>query len=531
MLKKYKYHVILLLFSVVGFLVLHKILNSYEEKDKQNYVEHLQKSHSEAVMRVETGINIYSTIVSSIRSYIQNNKEFPSEKQLQSYLKDLIEEIDFKDSIVISWVDSNEVFQYCITPKQIDPFHLKGINVSKLRPQHEIDKLNKLMHEDSIKLFAPINLIEGYAAFPFNFAAKDYTGKSNGYIAPVLNVKYLLDYTYKGNHDTDFVHRFLINDSIDLSREAVFDHTKINNKKSDPYFYKNFKVNTNSFIYNTLNFYGLKIQVGTAYKYPYEKHYLINLITYAWFLLLFILSVLLVFQVKANQLKNINLEKANKEIQEKNEQLQYNVENIKLLIKEVHHRVKNNMQIISSLLNLQYNEEQDEKVKNALEACKGRIQSMALVHQKLYATENLKDINFKQYTEKLVDLISETISNNAYTVTTEIVISSEINLNLDTSIPLGLILNELITNSYKHALSISAEENKIRIEIQKIDASDNYKLVYSDSGKGIEDLSFLENPKTLGVELITILTKQLKGKLSYSNKTQSTFTIDFKEID
>lgn len=526
MLKRNKYFILLLIALAIGGIVLRTLLGYYEASERKQYADRLNKVHSESVVRIEAGINVYSTVVSSIRAFIKNSEKFPSELQLQHFLADLVSEVNFKDSIVVSWVDTNHVFRYVVTPGRIDPHYLKGLNVRELRPQSEMIKLKKMMRQDSIMLFDPINLKEGWAAFPFNFSARDINGTLHGYVAPVLNVKYLLDYTYRGGYDSLFVHSFTVNDTVDLSREAVYDGTRIYNGQRDDEYYKNFDLDKSGFIYTDLRFYGLKLRVGSAYKHDPHPPRAIVLITYTWYGLICLFCIITLVLYLKNSRLNIQLQSSYKSIALKNQQLEVNLSKIQVLIKEIHHRIKNNMQIISSLLNLQSNEQQDAKVSHALDESKRRIQSMALVHKKLYDTEDFSGIYVREYIEELVDSVEHTLSGDAEAPERIIDIDPALYFNMDTMVPLGLILNELITNSYKYAF-LKPSGNKLYISISS--ASDQYyKLVYADNGPGIRDGINIQNSGTLGLELIHILSSQLEGSVAYNKEKGSTFSIRFR---
>lgn len=511
----------------IGAIVIQILLNSFYQSEKQQQQERLTKIQSDAVLRVETGVNVYSTVISSLRAYIENSETFPAEIELQHFLHDLVKDIHFKDSIVVSWVDTNQYFKYVVTPNQIDPAHLKGINVASFRPDFEIKKLNSLMHQNNISLFAPVNLREGWAGFPFNFSARNKQGDILGYIAPVLNVKYLLDYTYKGGHDSLFVHRFSFGNNTEFDREVVYDGTIIHNKKRDEEYYKNFNLKESDFIYTDLNLYGLKLRIGTAYKHPQKSKTYLGIITYIWFTLLCVFIFIALFQYLKNNQLNTLLQSANKDVANKNQQLEANLLKIQILIKEIHHRVKNNMQIISSLLNMQRNDQKNDSVVAALDESKRRIQSMALVHQKLYETEDLSHIKVKEYIEQLVDSVESTLTQNTTAPIKNINVPDDWVFNIDTMIPLGLILNELITNSYKYAFEIN-KENSISVSISQ--KGPYFQLTYSDNGTGIPDEIDFKNSGTLGLELIHILTEQLEGKIEYKKTKLSSFIIEFKKV-
>lgn len=196
----------------------------------------------------------------------------------------------------------------------------------------------------------------------------------------------------------------------------------------------------------------------------------------------------------------------------------------KLLVKEIHHRVKNNFQMVSSLLDLQTRGIEDKKAKELAIEGQNRIKSMALIHQKLYQKEDGL-INFSDFLKKLVTQIKELNLNDKEV---EVTLNTDsLNLDVDTAIPLGLIVNELLTNAFKYAL----EENKtniIKINVEK-KSEESYELIFSDNGKGIQKEIDVNSAKSLGLKLINRLTKQLNGEISYQYNNGAVFTITFKD--
>ena len=223
--------------------------------------------------------------------------------------------------------------------------------------------------------------------------------------------------------------------------------------------------------------------------------------------------VFILYSQKLRALKRLKVE------QEKtlniNQALQKALDEKAILFKEVHHRVKNNLQIISSLLNLQSSTLNDPIALDAFEKSKGRINSMALIHNKLFETDNVSDIDFGEYVDQLTTEISSSYSD-AKTKTVECKIEANgLRLDIDTSINLGLIITELITNSYKHAFDKG--HGVICISLEKIE--DNLKLSVCDNGKGLPQDFNTNDSSSLGMEIIKSLTEQLDGTLTiYSNK-------------
>lgn len=193
------------------------------------------------------------------------------------------------------------------------------------------------------------------------------------------------------------------------------------------------------------------------------------------------------------------------------------------LLREIHHRVKNNFELVNTLLELQGGDVDSQLAKDKLSEGQNRISSMSLIHQKLYQTEYLEDLDFQEYTQQLVELILK--SANKLQNTNIKIVANSLKLDIDTAIPLGLILNELCTNSCKYAFS-ETEINFLNIHIEKQD-NQFYKLTYQDSGKA-EIQSETSKPKGIGLLLIKSLTKQLQGKYTYTFENGAQFVILFK---
>lgn len=195
-----------------------------------------------------------------------------------------------------------------------------------------------------------------------------------------------------------------------------------------------------------------------------------------------------------------------------------------ILLAEVFHRVKNNMNIVTSLLSLKKNTSEQKEVKEALEECRSRVYSMALVHQNIFNENNLIGLNFKDYIKNLTDEIAKSLGDSK---TFDIILDTEeIELNLSTAIPCGLILNELITNSFKYALS---DENRLQINISLKQLKNGMiELIVRDNGPGIPQ-STLDANSTLGIELVKSLSEQINGKYKFENEEGLRFTLDFKQ--
>lgn len=209
----------------------------------------------------------------------------------------------------------------------------------------------------------------------------------------------------------------------------------------------------------------------------------------------------------------------------KTKELQKSLEEKEILLKEIHHRVKNNLSLTIGLIKLQQEEIKDESSQKVLADIQERIYTMELLHRKLYESENLNEIDFKEYVYNLVTNISSTYSREK-----EIKVNIDINnifLNIETSMPCGLILNEIITNAYKYAFK---NNDKAELSISLKKQNDSYLLSIKDNGEGISKNIDISNASTLGLRLINQIAKlQLEGDLSCVNDSGVSYSLLFKE--
>jgi two-component sensor histidine kinase len=192
-----------------------------------------------------------------------------------------------------------------------------------------------------------------------------------------------------------------------------------------------------------------------------------------------------------------------------------------LLLKEIHHRVKNNLQIVISLLNLQLRYIDDKRIIDALKESQNRIRAMSLVHEKLYRSENISNIGLSEYVRFLAESLFRFYGVKPGTVSLEID-TGDIAVDINTAIPLGLIINELVSNSLKYAFP-RGKEGKISILIQKED--DRIRLIIRDNGIGIPEDMDWKNPPSLGLRLVTSLTEQLNGTIELDRTGGTCFTL------
>lgn len=211
-------------------------------------------------------------------------------------------------------------------------------------------------------------------------------------------------------------------------------------------------------------------------------------------------------------------------LEENQKAQQASLEEKEVLLREIHHRVKNNLNIVSSLLNLQYDiVTSTNQAKQALKMSRDRIFSMALVHENLYQSETLSQIDMKAY----IEAISNNL-HNLYAPDKGIAIKNDIDnitMTIEYASPFGLLLNELITNSLTHAFP-SREDGTIEVSLKSRE-NGSYRLTVSDDGVGLPEGLDLRGTKSLGMQLVSILSEQLNGELTVRKDGGATFILDF----
>ena len=216
---------------------------------------------------------------------------------------------------------------------------------------------------------------------------------------------------------------------------------------------------------------------------------------------------------------NIELQYAYNTILEQKDKIEKQNEEKAILLKEIHHRVKNNLQIITSLLSLQSLEFNDEALKKLYKSSQLRIKSMALIHEMLYKSENLSTIDYHNYLEELIHSLLSTYTNPDLDISVNFDADS-IQLELDIAIPLGLIINEIITNSLKYAFK-GRSNGEINVSFKV--RNNTYELTIGDNGVGFDPSKQKNN--SLGTKLISNLTMQFNGKLTQSNGVGTNYCI------
>lgn len=203
------------------------------------------------------------------------------------------------------------------------------------------------------------------------------------------------------------------------------------------------------------------------------------------------------------------------------------LEEKKILIKEIHHRVKNNFHSVSSMLYLQSQIVSNEQLKEILNVSCNRIHTLALLHEKLQESEDVSRVNFLSYVQRLLEDIKVSYLTSEHDISIKILVDSKIDLPTDQSIHLGLIINELLSNIFKYAFP-NKRKGMIVIQFEQ-NKKGNYLLI-KDNGIGIPQDFNMKNSNSLGLRIVEMITKQLQGEFSVIRNDGTEFTVRFPQI-
>jgi len=225
--------------------------------------------------------------------------------------------------------------------------------------------------------------------------------------------------------------------------------------------------------------------------------------------------------------KTLTLLREENEVRKKAEQeISESLKEKEVMLKEIHHRVKNNLQVVSSLLFFQSKKITDPKTLEIFKDGENRVKSMALIHEKLYKGSDLANIDFKEYVTNLSSFLLQSygVDQANFKMKNSM---GDVKLGIDTAVPCGLIINELVTNSFKHGFK-DQTSGEIKIDMGH-DENNNYLLKVSDNGKGLPENLKIEESDSLGLRLVNNLTIQLNGTVEYSSDNGTTVKLVFED--
>ncbi len=467
-----------------GFITFYfnQQLQDYEHKKRE---DELSNAHKVVVSKFSESLNRFAYLMSGIRSYLQYAESFPSQAELQRFLTYQTSELNFNDSLIVSYINKNHEFIYSFTKEQIDPGSMIGTSVRSFRNGVEIERLDSLLQKDKMKLFPPINLVEGWVGIPLNFPVFR-NGTSFGYIASILNFRNIIEPIYNLEYSDIFAFRFSAGEEVFFDRERVHDEAKVYHNRTDPKYFKNYEIEPDQFISSTITAYGLTFNIGTAYISDQTPNPYLRWIFFVIYGLIILSAGFAIYRYTLYKQLNEKLKQVNNVIKAKNDELQEINATKNRLMSIVGHDLKGPISSIINLINLV----EDSAI--SLADTKSILKQLNPVAKNtINLLENLLQwamVNSNQILYRPELLLINDIVNENYNLLKSV--AEQKNIELIKSIPEDLtvmadpnmfstIIRNLVSNAIKYS------ENGSKVKVKARDENKHIIIDVEDQGIGM----------------------------------------------
>lgn len=508
------------LLLVVGNIWISDFITNKETQE-------LEAVHRNAIDEFTETVEGFGLFVSSIQTYINEQKEFPDNQQLFNYVRTFSSGTELENKYAVSILDTTHTFINSFDYNEINATNFIGKNLADIIGPGAMDKYSQVMESDALKLFKPHNLVEGQVGISLNFRVKN-KGQTIGYATPVVYFKAAIDEVYKQVNSEKFVFRFCTGDSINFDRERVHDNSKVYHDRTDPLNYKNFQITSEGFKYDNISIYGYNFIIGTARKELNEYNWLL-IASVLWFI---IFSGLLLYI--NNQ--SIKLKQSTLLIGEQKEQLVKLNKEKDGILGVVAHDLRspiNNIQGLTQLLETIDLEEDDPK--RYFDRIKTSIGQM---HQLINDLLNISDFQNAENIPLNVDEVNiDALLTELYEVASKDAEPKQQILTINATE--GLLLNtdrfllwRVLDNLISNAIKFSPEGKTITVGANKVDNAIEFTI--KDEGPGFSEddklkmfkkfqkLSAMptggENSTGLGLSIVKMIVDKLGGSIRVESK-------------
>jgi len=519
----FKYVAVKLIGTAISVFIFFSINNNYQEKNKAT----VDSAVAKAELKLADELNKINLVIESMAFFYENTSEVSQslfERFTDPFLQELngIGALEWAPKIEDS--ETEELKRFTIITKSDSTDNLvvstaKGIHfpIRMLNPLKSLQKavgfdlysdsirrsaIDRAIQTGEIALTGPMNLILNNNGVPGIMAVKSVSDtlskESKGVVAGVYRMDAFIGNTL--TPELNVLDLCIHDETSDIELlyssfgEATEDH--------------NFEKSTNKQIQAADRQWDIHFIPKPDYlSFPHIFE------SYVVLILGLISTLLLTYAVKKRDGYNDRLEAR---VRLRTSELEASNELKENLLREIHHRVKNNLQITSSLMNMQKRKLTSKEAITALEDSQTRILAIALTHQKIYQEKDSKAVNLRDYLNDLMEHEKKILSSFSYEID-----CPDISIDLDHAVPLALIISELVTNAVKHAYPDATKYNELRIEVTRLN-SDNISLTILDNGKGLPEGFDIGNAEGIGFEIIRALCRQISAKLTYQSNDKGT---------
>ena len=505
----------------------------------------LKDAHNRSKQIVYNSVNVFAAIASGLQAYTNSAETLPTARELQHFVNQQLTQVNYDAPIVVSFIDTNHTFIYSFTRDSINPYNIVGTSVASLRNTTQIKQLNELFKTEALKIFPPLNLLEGWVGIPINFRVRR-EGITLGYIAAIVQFKSLANSLYTSELSNTFIHKFSIND-IPFDREQVYDGSTKYHTANDPKSYKNFELDSSDFMYSKLALYGQELTIGTG-RNTNNKNYtnkISQIILALFFLNLAIFSFILL-RLFRRQKHLVNITKESNERLRVNQSVinQQNAQLVKLnatkdrFFSIIAHDLRGPLGSLSGLIELI---QEDESLEPGLKGLMGQLQDATKSTTDLldsllkWSMSQTGDIPFTPEKLDLKNTLASTVGLvQSMATNKEIKIENLVDDNVVVYADKNM-LSTVVRNLISNAIKFTHKKGKIKIYSKANEA--NTFIYIEDSGIGmsqtqVDALFAMENHKNskgtsgeMGTGLGLIVSKEFIDKHNGKLTVESTVDV------
>lgn len=541
--------IILLLVMLIGSIVVYITVDFLDKNEKERKQTRLEEVNRRAAFEFSESLDRFVFIIAGLRSHLKYAHEFPNQTQLFDFINDQLNDLDYSDSLIVSYLNPQHEFVYSFDRNAINPSGLIGISVKDLRDEETIKRLDAIMDDEEFHLYPATNLVEGWVGIPLHFnVVRDE--KSIGYIAAIINFKAIIDPIYELESSDIFAFRFSANE-IEFDRERSYDGSRVHHERVDSKYFRNYELPEDEYVYSSISRHGLTFNLGTAYIAESEESLNLDLFLYGWLVVIAIFVFYSLFR-----LYQINI--LNKELQDSLETIEFQKTKLDIQNEELNklnftkdrffsiigHDLKGPLASISSMADLWSSKSlSDEKAADLMEKLSVASRSATRLLENLlqWALVNTGEIKWKPEKVNLGELVSEVFFQLSAS-------ASEKQIQLDQEISDGCVLmgdRNMLTTSIRNLVANAIKFTKVNttIHVKSYLKDGALLLEVQDEGDGFTEDERVglfalgdrspENKNEISTGLGLILVKEFvtrhKGKIQVeSDKGKGTrFIIEF----
>ncbi|MEQ9188338.1 MAG: HAMP domain-containing sensor histidine kinase [Cryomorphaceae bacterium] len=499
MIKEKSHWIIVFILVIISTMLTIKADELIQKNIKEAALAETRSTHKDAIRMVSNSVETFGAIVAGMQAFVSNGDTVPDADQLQRFLSTQLKGVNFQDPVVVSFLDTNHTFVYSFDQSEMNPSNLVGQTVKTFRSDEEIASLNKLMTNDEIHMFEPINLVEGWVGIPINFRVQ-IRGKVFGYVASVVMFKSIVNELYNSDKIAVYAFRFSINGK-EFDRELVHDSSDFYHDEKDDEYYRNFALDEVYSANTQLNLYGQNMVVNTWKKatpseLPSERRML-----WILFLVFNLFSLIVTWQINKRKHLTDLVSRTNQQLRAHGKEIQ--IQNVRMkqlnttkdrFFSIIAHDLRAPLSTIKALLSLISDEKNLTPELKDLISKLGRStnSTLSLLDNLLrWAMTQTGEINYKPFPINLYNVVADNVYLLSQTAS-----HKQITLAFDIDQELYCIgdknmLTSVFRNLISNAIKFTPQGGTIQITSSSDDKHLSIKVKDNGIGMGTEKLNTL----------------------------------------